>query len=148
MTPNTVPKCFGLVKFSKDYIMSGGVLAWLSVWSEVQTCIWPSWCHCHSLSLASVKSRMVLPFWYRLTWVVVEKGPLNVCVYIMQLMRYQRVDCQLIHHAPTYLIELNNKNSNKSTTEYNSSRLFYVKYAVKNYNKNTDDRFYKIGKWN
>ena len=37
--------------------LSGGVLAWLSVWSEVQTCIWPSWCHCHSLSLASVKSR-------------------------------------------------------------------------------------------
>ena len=24
---------------------SGGVLVWLSVWSEVQTCIWPSWCH-------------------------------------------------------------------------------------------------------
>ena len=45
---------------------SGGVLAWLSVWSEVQTCIWPSRCHCHSLSLASVKSRLVLPFWYRL----------------------------------------------------------------------------------
>jgi len=44
--------------------LSGGVLAWLSVWSEVQTCIWPSWCHCHSLSLASVKSRLVLPFWY------------------------------------------------------------------------------------
>ena len=42
--------------------LSGGVLAWLSVWIEVQTCIWPSWCHCHSLSLASVKSRLVLPF--------------------------------------------------------------------------------------
>ena len=51
---------------------SGGVLAWLSVWSEVQTCIWSSWCHCHSLSLASVKSRLVLPFWW--------KGLLNVCV--------------------------------------------------------------------
>ena len=37
--------------------LSGGMLAWLSVWSEVQTCVWPSWCHCHSLSLASVKSR-------------------------------------------------------------------------------------------
>jgi len=37
-----------------------------SVWSEVQTCIWPSWCHCHSLSLASVKSGLVLAFWYRL----------------------------------------------------------------------------------
>ena len=39
--------------------LSGEVLAWLSVWSKVQTCIWPSGCHCHSLSLASVKSRLV-----------------------------------------------------------------------------------------
>ena len=60
-------------------ILSDGVLAWLSVWSEVQTCIWCSWCHCHSLSLASVKSRLVLPFWYRLTCVVPEKGSLNLC---------------------------------------------------------------------
>ena len=42
--------------------LSGGVLAWFSVWSEVQTCIWPSRCHCHSLSLALVKSRLVLLF--------------------------------------------------------------------------------------
>ena len=60
--------------------LSGGVLAWLSVWSKVQTCIWPSRCHCHSLSLAPVKSRLVLPFWYRLNWVVPEKEPLNGCV--------------------------------------------------------------------
>ena len=60
----------------------GWVLAWLSVWSEMQTCMWPSWCRCHSLSLASVKSRLVLPFWYRLTWVVPEKGPLNGCVCV------------------------------------------------------------------
>ena len=58
------------------------MLAWLSVLSEVQICIWPSWCHCHSLSLAPVKSRLVLPFWYRLTWVVPEKGPLNGCVCV------------------------------------------------------------------
>jgi len=52
-------------------------MAWLSVWSEMQTCIWLlSWCHCHSLSLAPVKSRLVI-FCYRLTWVVPEKGPLN-----------------------------------------------------------------------
>ena len=46
------------------------MLAWLSVYSEVQTCIWPSWCHCHPKtppSLASFKSRLVLPFWYRHT---------------------------------------------------------------------------------
>ena len=54
----------------------------VSVWSEVQTCVCPSWCHCHSLSLASVKSRLVLPFWYRLTWVVPEKGPLNGCMCV------------------------------------------------------------------
>jgi len=63
--------------------LGSGVLAWLSVWSEVQTCIRPSWCHCYSLSLASVKSRSVLPFWYRLTRVVPEKGPLNgMCVCV------------------------------------------------------------------
>jgi len=46
------------------------------------SCIWPSWCHCHSLSLASVKSRLVLPFWYLLTQVVPEKEPLNGCVCV------------------------------------------------------------------
>ena len=60
--------------------LSGGVLAWLSSWSEVQSCIWPSGRHCHSLSLASTKSSLVLPFWYRPTRVVPDKGPLNGCV--------------------------------------------------------------------
>ena len=55
---------------------SGGVLAWLSVWNEVQTSIRPSWCHCFSTI------QMVLPFWYWLTWVVPDKGPLNGCMYV------------------------------------------------------------------
>jgi len=42
--------------------LSGGVLAWLSVWNEVQTCIRPSWCHCHSLSVAPVN-----PDWFYLS---------------------------------------------------------------------------------
>jgi len=62
--------------------LSDGVLVWLSVWSEVQTCIWPSWCHCHSLSVASVKSRLILPFWYRPTRVVLQKGPLSGCTRV------------------------------------------------------------------
>jgi len=61
--------------------LSSGVLAWLSVWSEMQTCICPADATATHLSLASVKSRLVLPFWYRLTWVVPEKGPLNRCVF-------------------------------------------------------------------
>ena len=37
---------------------------------------------------ASVKSRLVLPFWYRLAWVVPDNGPLNgfVCVCINILL--------------------------------------------------------------
>jgi len=39
----------------------------------------------HSVScnaLALVKARLVLPFWYRLTRVVLDKGPLNWCVCV------------------------------------------------------------------
>ena len=34
------------------------------------------------LSLAPLRSRLVLPFWYRLTQVVPDKGPLNGCMYV------------------------------------------------------------------
>ena len=61
----------------------------VSVWSEVQTCIRPSWCHCHSLSLASVKPRLVLPFWYRPTRVVPEKRAVKrVCVSLLLLLHF------------------------------------------------------------
>ena len=72
------------------------VLVWLSVWIEMQTCIWPSWCHCHSLSLASVKSRLVLPFWYWLTPVVPEKGLLNGCVCVCVC---SKKDCCICMHV-------------------------------------------------
>ena len=50
---------------------------WLSVCSDVQIV-----CHCRPetpSSLASFKSRVVLPFWYRLTQVVLEKRPTYGC---------------------------------------------------------------------
>jgi len=37
---------------------------------------------------------LVLPFWYRLTWVVPEKGPLNVCVCLRTYIAYVSVSCQ------------------------------------------------------
>ena len=59
------------------------MLVWLSVWSEVQIlCIWSSCCHCLLKTLSSLawfKSRLVLPFWYWLTQLVLEKRPLNRC---------------------------------------------------------------------
>jgi len=41
---------------------SGLMLAWLSVWGEVQICIWPSWCYCQSPSVASIN-----PEWFYLS---------------------------------------------------------------------------------
>ena len=45
--------------------------------------MWPEFqeiCMCGLLPLI-LQLQLVLPFWYRLTWVVPEKGPLNVCVW-------------------------------------------------------------------
>ena len=69
----------GIWSINTEWWVAGMVIC-LERGSELQTCLWPSWYHCHSLSLASVKPRLVLPFWYQLTRVVPEKGPLNVCV--------------------------------------------------------------------
>jgi len=56
---------------------------WLSIWSEVQiVCDMVQLMPLHPKtpsSLASFKFRLVLPFWYRLTEVVLEKRPLNGC---------------------------------------------------------------------
>jgi len=46
------------------------------------------------LSLASVKSRLVLPFWYRLTQVVPDNGPLNVCVCVCVVYCHKVVTSQ------------------------------------------------------
>jgi len=34
-----------------------------------------------------IKIQIVLPFWYRLTWVILDKGPLNVCVCVHVCVR-------------------------------------------------------------
>ena len=53
-------------------MLSGRVLVWLSVWSDVQmTCVWFSLCHCHR---CFCKTQNGLSFCYRLTEVVMEKG--------------------------------------------------------------------------
>ena len=54
--------------------LSVGVLAWLSVLS----CIWSSWCHPINSCFSKIQNG--LPFWCRLTQVVLEKRPLHVCV--------------------------------------------------------------------
>jgi len=41
--------------------LSGGMLVWLSVWGEVQICIRPRWCHCHSIACYSKSQLFYLP---------------------------------------------------------------------------------------
>jgi len=49
----------------------------LSTWNEVQmTCKWSSWWHCHFINSCFIKIQNGLPFWCRLTRVVLEKRPL------------------------------------------------------------------------
>jgi len=91
--------------------LSGGVLAWLSVWSEVQTCIWPTWCHCHSLSLASVKSRLVIQ-------VVPEKELLNeyvcfACVHQKVCIMTAAI-CKLLMTHITYVYPFTRMRNNMS----------------------------------
>jgi len=73
-----------LVRWQEGHLayknLSGELLQWLSVWSEVQMmCILPSWCHCHPIISCPSKIQNGLPFWCRLTAVVLEKKPLNRC---------------------------------------------------------------------
>ena len=53
---------------------------WCGCLSGARCRLADSWCHCHSLSLASVKSRLVLSFWYWLIQAVLDKGELNGCM--------------------------------------------------------------------
>jgi len=53
--------------------LSSGVLAWLSVWSEVQTCMAQLMPPPLTVSCFS-KIQIGLPFWHRLTRVAPEKG--------------------------------------------------------------------------
>ena len=80
----------------------------------MQTCIWLSWCYCHSLSLASVKSRLVLPFWYWLTWLVRVKRAVKwacVCVGVPD-RKWKHIfmstnECHPALHHPAMLWHLN-----------------------------------------
>jgi len=77
-------QCFDTVGWQEGHLackkLSGGVLAWLSVWSEVQTCILAQLMPLLVTVSCSSKIQIGLPFWYWLTRVVPEKGPLNGCV--------------------------------------------------------------------
>ena len=64
------------------------------------------------LSLALVKSRLVLPFWYRLTRVVPDNGPLNGCVCVCVLVKLVKF-CLFFHFFRLPITESVNKDYHK-----------------------------------
>jgi len=74
--------------------LSGGMLAWLSVWSEVQIC---TMAQVVPLPLTVSCFRVVLPFWYWITCVVPDKGPLNGCCWCCCLYWCLMKDVSKLH---------------------------------------------------
>ena len=60
----------------------GAGAAWLSAWSEVQDLHMSQLMPLPLTVSCFSKIKIGLPFWYQLTWVVPEKGPLNGCVCV------------------------------------------------------------------
>jgi len=58
------------------------------------------------------ENRLVLPFWYRLTQVVPEKGPLNGCVCVWYLLYSACDTCQQLHCSTLCLKRLRSYNFN------------------------------------
>jgi len=79
---------------------------------------WPSWCHWHSLSLASVKSRLVWPFWYQLTRVIrdkIQRAVKRLCICVWLCVCVMKT-------VSTELLEL--------IFCYNMTELLYKEYLV------------------
>ena len=71
--------------------LSGGVLAWLSIWRERGAELHMAQLMPLPLTVSCFRKIQIgLPFWYRLTRVVLEKGPLNgcVCVCVCEINRF------------------------------------------------------------
>ena len=85
------------------------------------------------LHMASVKSRLVLPFWYRLTRVVPEKGPLNWCVCVCVCVCYYEqttvsVTCYLLNDQSVMHSESADVSSNYLTAYTNFTKIFHYKF--------------------
>jgi len=98
----------GIRPVKKTEWWGAGVVICLEWGADLHTAQLMPHCHSHSLSLASVKSRLVLPFWYRLTRVVPDKGPFSGCV----------CDCVFFYFSVEVVLLLINRCSSESKEFY------------------------------
>ena len=84
---------------------SGGVLAWLSLWSEMQAWIWPSWCHCHSLFSCFSKIQIVFTFLLPAhPGSPGKRAVKRVCVYVAVVCCVRFGFCLSLHLCRSYLL--------------------------------------------
>jgi len=76
-------------------LLSGEVLAMLSVWIEVQMiCIWFSWCHCHPIISCSSKIQNGLHLWWQLNCNINMKALLSSgSLLLLDLDFASKVNC-------------------------------------------------------
>jgi len=92
--------------------LSGGVWAWLSVWSKVQMiCMWSKWCHCHPIISCFVKTQNGYLFRSGLPMLSWKKRLLNGCsvaVVVLLSIFYQfLIDfCCILLYWPLFSIIL------------------------------------------
>ena len=79
----------------------------------MQSCISPADSTATHRLFASVKSRLVLPLWYRLTWVVPDRRLLNWCVCVSVCLSV----CCCSHHKPKTAADNNVDLTNLSQDE-------------------------------
>jgi len=76
--------------------LSDEVLAWLSVWSELQTiCMWSSWCHFHPIISCFIKIQIGLTCLVPACPSCPGKRPLNGCLSVMRYGIALRQHCIL-----------------------------------------------------
>jgi len=73
---------------------------------------------CLSKSQIGFKARLVLPFWYRLTRVVPDKGPLNGCVYCIVFSAIQPLKAASVLKKTSCQYQLSKKRANALVCRY------------------------------
>jgi len=79
------------------------------VWDVVQTCLWPSRCHCHSLSLAPVNPDLFYPSWFLplctcspgWSWTYSTRAVKRLCVCVVGVRTTKRRRRRVKHSQTT-----------------------------------------------
>jgi len=104
--------------------MSGEVLAWLSVCSEMQMIyIWSSWCHCHPIIFCFIKIQNGFTFLVPAYQVVLEKRLLNECLSVCPILHYFENVVMLLYYCTAIIPKFKLKSMQISLIYRNTGQI-------------------------